>query len=188
MSSTTVKKPDALAALIVYGRLDGVELPQAAWFRKEDSQTAATAAASLKLSTIKLVSADDAALAEGVSEGSVKSSGRILLGSVATEIYRRLEERGRAIAPTGNGNGKNHAKHSNLAPGDAWDKVQPGSVVLAAYWDNKSRPAGWWPAVVIKVCDTGYVLRWHDTPNIPLGKVKRKFVAILHTEFLETLK
>lgn len=60
--------------------------------------------------------------------------------------------------------------------------------MLAAYWDKKNQPAGWWPAVVAKTCDNGYVLHWRDAPNIPLGKVKRKFVAILHPEFLASLK
>ena len=46
------------------------------------------------------------------------------------------------------------------APRDAWDDLKPGSVVLAAYWDEKNQPEGWWPAVVTKTCADGYVLHW----------------------------
>jgi len=121
MSTTTVKQPDPLAALIVFGRLDGVDLPQAAWFKKEDSQSAEAAAASLKLSVIKLQSPEEKALAVGVSEGSVKSSGRILLGSVAAEVYRRIEVHAAASASNAPA-----AKEPNLtqpapAPRDAWN-------------------------------------------------------------------
>ena len=187
MSGTIARKADPSAALIVYGRLDGVELPQAAWFRKEDSRTVETAAAALKLSTLKVASPEEQALATGISEGAVKSSGRVLLGSVATDIYQRLEERGRAVASTATADTKGVDQHQPPIAKDAWEQVKPGAVVLAAYWDKKNQPAGWWPAVVVKVCDNGFVLRWRDTPDIPLGKLKRKF-AILHAEFLATLK
>ena len=56
MSTTPPRQPDPAPALVVFGRLDGVELPQAAWFKQEDSQSAEAAAAALKLSVIKVQS------------------------------------------------------------------------------------------------------------------------------------
>jgi hypothetical protein len=187
MSTTTGKEPDPSAALIVFGRLDGVELPQAAWFKKEDSQTAETAAAALKLSVIKLQSPDEKALAVGVSEGSVKSSGRILLGSVAAEIYRRIEERARATASNAPAADQSNATPAP-APRDAWDELQPGSIVLAIYWDKKNQEAGWWPAVITKVHADGCSLKWRESPEIPLGRLRRKHIAILHPDYLASLK
>jgi hypothetical protein len=57
-------------------------------------------------------------------------------------------------------------------------------LVLAAYFDEKQLLDGWWPAVVRRVEDGKYVLTWRDAPNDPHFKSSRKFLAILHPEYL----
>src|SRR5690349_9389240 len=95
MSNVTSNRSDSSPALIVYGRLADVELPQAGWFRNEHSQAASDAATAVKLSVMRLESDELKALAAKVPEGSLKSSGRIVLGSISPETHHLIEERAR---------------------------------------------------------------------------------------------
>ncbi len=98
MTSSSQPKPDPTAALIVYGRVGGVGLPQASWFKAEDSQAAKAAAQPLDLAAIELQTEAERALAIGVHEGVLKGSGRMILGLVTPEVYRRIEEHARQTA------------------------------------------------------------------------------------------
>src|SRR5208283_1857149 len=49
-------------------------------------------AEALKLSVIELHTDADRALAAGAHEGVLKGSGRMIVGSVSAEVYRRIEE------------------------------------------------------------------------------------------------
>jgi hypothetical protein len=59
-------------------------------------QAAQAAATSLKRSVVPLRSAEERELALGVSEGMLKSSGHIILGSVSPETYQKIGERARS--------------------------------------------------------------------------------------------
>jgi hypothetical protein len=76
----------------VYGIPTSPDLTQASWFRAEDKQEARAAAQALKFSVIDIQNDAEKALTVGVSEGVLKGSGRMIVGSVATEVYRRIEE------------------------------------------------------------------------------------------------
>jgi hypothetical protein len=67
-------------------------LTQASWFRAEDKEAVKAAAEALKFSVIELQTDAEKALAAGVHEGVLKGSGRMIVGSVSTEVYRRIEE------------------------------------------------------------------------------------------------
>lgn len=91
-------KPDqpnspSLPLLLVYGRPTSPDLPQASWFRTEDRLAVNAAADILKFHVIDIVSEVDRALLLGVHEGVLKSNGRMIVGSVAVDDYRRIEER-----------------------------------------------------------------------------------------------
>ena len=92
MTSPTQPKPTAIPAIIVFGTPTSPELTQASWFRAEDMQAAKAAAEALKFSVIELKTETDKALTVGVHEGVLKGSGRMIVGSVTTEVYRRIEE------------------------------------------------------------------------------------------------
>jgi hypothetical protein len=77
---------------LVYGTPSGTGLTQASWFRAEDQEAVKAAAKELKFSVIELLTDADRALAAGAHEGAVKSSGRMIVGSVSAEVYRRIEE------------------------------------------------------------------------------------------------
>jgi hypothetical protein len=88
----TQPKPTPIPAVLIYGTPTSPELTQASWFRAEDKQAAKAAAETLKFSVIDIQSEAEKALTIGVHEGVLKGSGRMIVGSVTTEVYRRIEE------------------------------------------------------------------------------------------------
>ena len=212
MTNTTPPKPDPRAVVIVYGRQHAEGLPQAAWFRAEDKQTAKTGAAEMKLSVIELKSDAERALAIGVHEGVLKGSGRMIVGAVEPEVYRRIEEHvskqssltasptsaaSTEAAPLVASGGKPGTVAAtapeNPAPGEpnptqSWLALRVGDNVLAAYWNEKKEPEGWWVATVARIEGNEFVLRWPNEPQYPVFRRAPKHVAILHPEFLASGK
>jgi hypothetical protein len=92
MTNATQPRPDPLPAILVYGTPSGPALTQASWFRAEDKEAAKAAATVLKFSVIELRTDAEKALAAGAHEGVLKGSGRMIVGSVSSEVYRRIEE------------------------------------------------------------------------------------------------
>jgi hypothetical protein len=92
MTSATQPKPDPVPAILVYGTPSGLAMTQASWFRAEDREAVQAAAEALKFSVIELLTDADRALAAGAHEGVLKGSGRMIVGSVSAEVYRRIEE------------------------------------------------------------------------------------------------
>ncbi len=92
MTSATQPKPNPLPAILVYGTPSSPALTQASWFRAEDKEAAKAAAEALKFSVIELQTDAEKALTSGVHEGVLKGSGRMIVGSVSAEVYRRIEE------------------------------------------------------------------------------------------------
>ncbi len=92
MTSPTPTKATPNPALLVYGKPTSPDLPQASWFRAEDIPAAKAAAQSLKFSVLDIQTEAERALTVGVPEGVLKSSGRMIVGSVTPEVYRRIED------------------------------------------------------------------------------------------------
>jgi hypothetical protein len=92
VASPTQPKPTPIPAVLIYGTPTSPELTQASWFRAEDKQAAKAAAEALKFSVIDIQSEAEKALTVGVHEGVLKGSGRMIVGSVSKEVYRRIEE------------------------------------------------------------------------------------------------
>jgi hypothetical protein len=92
MTAATQTKPNPAPAILVYGTPSGPALTQASWFRAEDREAVKAAAEALKFSMIELQTDADRALAAGAHEGVLKASGRMIVGSVSAEVYRRIEE------------------------------------------------------------------------------------------------
>jgi hypothetical protein len=92
MTTATQLKANPLPAILVYGAPSGPAMTQASWFRAEDKEAVKAAAKELKFSVIELQTDADRALAAGAHEGVLKGSGRMIVGSVSAEVYRRIEE------------------------------------------------------------------------------------------------
>jgi hypothetical protein len=100
MTTATQPKANPVPAILVYGTPGGPALTQASWFRAEDKEAVKAAAEALKFSIIELQTDADRALATGAHEGVIKASGRMIVGSVSSEVYRRIEEQSaKAPAP-----------------------------------------------------------------------------------------
>src|ERR1700728_2684164 len=98
MTNPTQPPAKPLPAILVYGTPSGAALTQASWFRAEDKEAVKAAAAELKFSVIELHTDADRGLAAGAHEGVLKGSGRMIVGSVSAEVYRRIEEHVRKAA------------------------------------------------------------------------------------------
>ena len=92
MTNPTQTKTNPVPAILVYGTPTSLALTQASWFRAEDKEAVKAAAEALKFSVIELQTDADKALAAGAHEGVLKGSGRMIVGSVSAEVYRRIEE------------------------------------------------------------------------------------------------
>jgi hypothetical protein len=92
MTSATPTNAIPGPVLLVYGKPTSPDLPQASWFRAEDRPTVAAAAQSLKFSVLDVPTEAETALTLGVHEGVLKGNGRMIVGSVTPEVYKRIEE------------------------------------------------------------------------------------------------
>jgi hypothetical protein len=92
MTNASQQKPIPTPALLVYGKPTSPDLPQASWFHAEDRPTVVAAAHSLKFSVLDIQADAEKALTLGVHEGVLKGNGRMIVGSVTPEIYKRIEE------------------------------------------------------------------------------------------------
>src|ERR1700677_1659038 len=92
MTSSTQPKSTPIRSILVYGTPTSPELTQASWFRAEDKQAAKAAAVGLNFSVLELKTDADRAVTLGVHEGVLKGSGRMIVGSVSSEVYRRIED------------------------------------------------------------------------------------------------
>src|ERR1700679_959380 len=100
MTKPEQPKPTPIPALLVYGKPTSPDLPQASWFRAEDRQAVTVAAQTLKFSVIDIHSDAERALIVGVHEGVLKGSGRMIVGSVSVEVYKRIEDYARRASKT----------------------------------------------------------------------------------------
>src|ERR1700719_3468318 len=98
MTTPTQSKPNPVPAILVYGTPSGPASTQASWFQAEDKEAVKAAAEALKFSVIELRTDAERALAAGAHEGVLKGSGRMIVGSVSAEVYRRIEEHVRKAA------------------------------------------------------------------------------------------
>ena len=207
MTTATQPKLNPLPAILVYGTPSGPALTQASWFRAEDKEAVKAAAEALKFSVIELQTDADRALAAGAHEGVLKSSGRMIVGSVSAEVYRRIEEHVRKAAGAPDPSKPENAaatttkpaseQNKNLphparagrrpnltrsAPTDAWDALKVGSYVVGKYWQSDGAPYGWWLGIIASIDKNDFYIRWPDEPLTPALKIERKHVAILHPD------
>ncbi len=43
---------------------------------------------------------------------------------------------------------------------DLWRQLKPGSLVLAAGFDEQYNLAGWWEAIIVRIDDGEFLVRW----------------------------
>ena len=169
-------------------------MTQASWFRAEDKEAVKAAAEALKFSVIELHTDADRALAAGAHEGVLKGSGRMIVGSVSAEVYRRIEEHVRkgagapdpskpdnaAAATTNPRQNKTRtsphpaslptARPDLVSAPNPWEALRVGARVLAAYWNEKREFEGFWLATVKRIETGEFTLEWFEAPEYPAFK------------------
>src|ERR1700722_13850691 len=173
----------------------GPALTQASWFRAEDKETVKAAAEALKFSVIELQTDADRALAAGAHEGVLKSSGRMIVGSVSAEVYRRIEEHVRKATGAPDASRPDNAAAATTKPAseqnmnmsgparlstagsdlasapNPWDALRVGARVVAAYWNEKREFEGFWLATVKRIDANEFTLEWFEAPDHPAFKM-----------------
>jgi hypothetical protein len=206
MTNATQPNANPLPAILVYGTPSGPALTQASWFRAGDQEAVRAAAAELKFSVIELHTDADRALAAGAHEGVLKGSGRMIVGSVSAEVYRRIEEYVRKVAGAPDPSKPDDAaaatptkpaseQTKNLPPAPlATDRpdlinapnpseaLRAGARVLAAYWNEKREFEGFWLATVKRIENGEFTLEWFDA-DYPAFKSRPQNIAVPHPEF-----
>ena len=213
MTNAAQPKTNPLPAILVYGTPSGPALTQASWFRAEDKEAVKAAAEALKFSVIELHTDADRALAAGAHEGVLKGSGRMIVGSVSAEVYRRIEEHVRkgASAPdpskpdnaTATTTAKSVAEQTKNSPHptplatdrpdlasapNPWEALRVGAQGSCPFWNEKREFDGFWLATVKRIENGEFTLEWFEAPEYPAFKSAAKNVAILHPEFRVTGK
>ncbi len=214
MTTPNQAKPNPLAAVLVYGTPTSPELTQASWFRAEDREAAKAAAEALKFAVIELKTEEEKVLTLGVHEGVLKGSGRMIVGSVSSEIYRRIENHARKGSAANDPAKPESAatfgakasseqtvnmrstevvgaakKPDTLAPPpNPWEALRVGARVLAAYWNEEKEFEGFWLATVKRIEAGELTLEWFEAPEYPAFKMPPKNVALVHPEFRPTGK
>jgi hypothetical protein len=207
MTTPSQSKPNPVPAILVYGTPSGPAMTQASWFRAEDKEAVKAAAEALKFSVIELPTDAEKALAAGAHEGVLKGSGRMIVGSVSAEVYRRIEEHVRKAAGAPDPSQPESATSAATKPvseqnmnlsGPAqlstagsdlastpnpWDALRVGARVLAAYWNEKREFEGFWLATVRRIEPGKCTLEWFDAPEYPAFKIAPRNVGIVHPEF-----
>ncbi len=211
MDNPVQPKLNTLPAILVYGTPSGPALTQASWFRAEDKEAVKAAAKELKFSVIELQTDADRALAAGAHEGVLKGSGRMIVGSVSAEVYRRIEEHARKGAGVPDASKPENAAATTTNPAseqtknlplpaplatdrpnlasapNPWEALRVGARVLAPYWNEKREFEGFWLATVKRIDHAEFTLEWFDA-DYPAFKSAAKNVAMLHPEFRVTGK
>ena len=208
MTTATQPKPNPVPAVLVYGAPTGSGLRQASWFRAEDREAVKAAAKALKFSVIELQTEADKALTTGIDEGVLKGSGRMIVGSVTAEVYRRIEEHVRKATGTPTPPATNEApaetkpvseqntntevsaalstaKSDVATPPNPWETLRVGARVLAPFWNEKGVFEGFWPATIRRIEKGEFVLQWLDEAEF---KSAPRNVGLVHPEFRVTSK
>ena len=210
MTSSTPTKTIPNPALLVYGKPTSPDHPQASWFRAEDRPTVVAAAQTLKFSVLDIQTDTERALTLGVHEGVLKGAGRMIVGTVTPEVYKRIEEyvaeaSGSNASPGAVNTQAPAAKmtseqniNTGLAeaaagapaktgpispPPNPWDTLRVGARVLAAYWNETREFEGFWLATVKRVENGEFTLEWVEAPEFPPFKPPPKNIAVPHPQF-----
>jgi hypothetical protein len=177
------KPAPKIPALIVFGRIRGSKINHAAFFVQKDGEAAKKAALDAGLSCLEVNTDADKKIASTLREGVINAQGRFSLSIASTKIIAELERLFQAIAPESGTSADTNTK-SETAPAtisaDLWSQLRPGSLVLAAGFDEEDNLDGWWEAIIVRIDDGEFLVRWRDEPNLPLASRTREFIALMH--------
>jgi hypothetical protein len=176
------KSAEKISALIVFGRIRGSKVDQAAVFLKKDAEAAKKAALDAGLSSLDVQTEEHRQAAATLPEGAINAQGRFSLSPSSPEIIAELERLLKAA--TGQGatsaiNAKSETASATIST-DLWRQLKPGALVLAAGFDEQDNLAGWWEAIIVRIDDGEFLVRWRGYPNEPRVSRSHEYIALLH--------
>jgi len=177
------KSPDKIPALIVFGRFPNSKVDQAAFFLKKEAEAAKKAAVDAGLSCLEVKTDADRKLASTLSQGAINTQGRFSLSPASPKVIAELERLFNAATgdrATSADTSSQQEPSSPTIPADLWGRLKPGSLVLAAGFDEQDNLAGWWEAIIVRVDDGEFLVRWRDEPNLPAASCSQEYIALLH--------
>jgi hypothetical protein len=176
------KSAKKIPALIVFGQIRGSKVDQAAVFLKKDAEMAKKAASDAGLSSLDVQTEEHRQAAATLPEGAINTQGRFSLSPASPEIIAELERLLKAA--TGQGaalaSGTKSETASATISADLWRQLKPGSLVLAAGFDDEDNLAGWWEAIIVRIDDGEFLVRWRDYPKEPVASRSHEYIALLH--------
>jgi hypothetical protein len=145
-------------------------------------EAAKKAASDAGLSALDVQTEEHRQAAAALPEGTINAQGRFSLSPASSGIIAELER----LFKTAKGQGAPLASSaksetaSATISADLWRQLKPGSLVLAAGFDEQDNLAGWWEAIIVRVDDGEFLVRWRDDPKEPRVSRSREYIALLH--------
>ena len=176
------KNGEKLPALIVFGRFRSSNLNQAAVFLKKDAEAAKKAASDAGLSSLDVQTEEHRQAAAALPEGTINAQGRFSLSPASPGIIAELERLLKAATgqeATSASGAKSEIASATISA-DLWRQLKPGMLVLAAGFDEQDNLAGWWEAIIVRVDDGEFLVRWRDEPKEPRASRTQEYIALLH--------
>jgi hypothetical protein len=176
------KSAAKLPSLIVFGRIKGTNVDQAAMFVEKDAEAAKKAATEAGLSFIEVKTDEQRKAAAALPEGVVNAQGRFSLSPASRETVGQLGQMLQSateMEASSTTSDRAGSPSTGISP-RLWQELKPGALVLAAGFDDDDNPAGWWEAIIVKVDDGEFLIRWRDAPNEPRVSRSREYIALLH--------
>jgi hypothetical protein len=107
--------------------------------------------------------------AAALPEGTINAQGRFSLSPASPNLIAELERLLKAAKgqEATLANGAKFESASATISADLWSQLKPGTLVLAAGFDEQDNLAGWWEAIIVRVDDDKFLVRWRDDRNEP---------------------
>jgi hypothetical protein len=146
-------------------------------------EAAKKAALDAGLSCLEVKTEADKKLASTLREGAISAQGRFSLSpasaNVIAELGRILQAVTAGAGTSADTNSKPETAVATISA-DLWNQLKPGSLVLAASFDEEDNLIGWWEAIIVRIDDGEFLVRWRDEPNLPTASRSREYIALLH--------
>jgi hypothetical protein len=157
----------------------GAKAPHAAWFRAAYAERARTAAKRQGLTALPVESAETRAVAATLKEGQLRAGGQLVMPCVSQNMLNQLQRLTAVPPPNTTGAATGRVTPGVNVPVAVWDTLKITDVVLAAHLE-KGVPDGWYEAVIMKIENGVFTLRWVDYPDHGLVRLPRQYLALMY--------
>ena len=191
-----IERKDTLPAspeprvLIVFGRMSGSSIDQAAWFGPADAAAGRAAAGRASLRCLDVTAEEHRKAALGLPKGIINAQGRFSLSPATPDMIALLAALAGPIAPPAAASAPAAALTPESGPGGTppkppapatapeaagrgvpgaqppdvsaalWENLKVGAYVIAPSFDDDGEFAGWWDARIVKIAGNQLTLEW----------------------------